>query len=671
MKKFRTDYRLIWIPLVCFVVITYGLLIGKLGIYWDDWAYTWTRLELGFHGLLRHFSFSRPVAGQIHNLAILATDGSPLKIQIWGLIFQVLGSFCIGWLVRSTWKDSDFAAAHCALLFLAYPGFSMQPIAINFAFSYFLIGILCISFILSLKANRDPRRRILLTVIAMGLAALNLFASEYFFLLELLRPVLFWCEDAERENSGFKERLKRVIRWEIPYLFVFLAGVVYRMFFHKTQTLHYEFRLVTELKTNPLHGLLLWLGEMLKDCRRVLVDAWLLIFDFPDIESFGQKSTLTYIAICLAVFVIVLLFLLLMRKQRSVKASVGMIILGILGMVFGGQPYWLTESHVNFVFPNCRYTLSFMLGISLVVTGLLTLISRPKWLSALIAALMVGLAAGNHFVNTNAYRRDWTLTKDFFTQLSWRIPAIEENTVVVSNVLPIRFSTDNSLTAPLNWIFADGYETDEMPYMLYTNTKRENTLSGFESGNEITQEYLSARFHGNTDDMISIYYNTPGCVHVLDPEVDVFNQTIPELDRNAALLNNYSRILTDGEPHPLPVKLFGAETGKNWCWYYETADLARQRKDWKTVTELGDEGFAGTDHPNDPMERLPFIEGYAHVDRWEDALSQTRETLAVTPVMNDPLCALWARIDRETEPAEAKTTVLTEISGMLSCEFLK
>ena len=189
MKKFRTDYRLIWIPLICFVGITYGLLIGKLGIYWDDWAYTWTRLELGFHGLLRHFSFSRPVAGQIHNLAILATDGSPLKIQIWGLIFQVLGSFCVGQLVRSTWKDSDFAAALCALLFLAYPGFSMQPIAINFAFSYFLIGILCISFIFSMKANRDPRHHLLLTIAAMALAALNLFASEYFFLLELLRPL--------------------------------------------------------------------------------------------------------------------------------------------------------------------------------------------------------------------------------------------------------------------------------------------------------------------------------------------------------------------------------------------------------------------------------------------------------------------------------------------------
>ena len=267
----------------------------------------------------------------------------------------------------------------------------------------------------------------------------------------------------------------------------------------------------------------------------------------------------------------------------------------------------------------------------------------------------------------NEYRRDWTLTKDFFTQLKWRIPGIEKNTVLVTNVLPIRFSTDNSLTAPLNWIYAEEYEEDRIPYMLYTNTKREATLSGLESGNEVFQEYLSAQFFGNTDDMISVHYSAPGCVHVLDPDVDLFNQMIPVIDRDAAILNNYSRIRVNDPESALPAGLFGAENSHGWCWYYEKADLERQRKNWDRAAALGDMAFEQEDHPNDPMERIPFIEAYAHVGRWEDALSQSRSAMEVTPVMNDPLCALWQRIEKDC----GELPVQSELDGLLAWDFMK
>ena len=196
VKKGLPFYTLL-IPLSCFVLLSYGLLINKLGFYWDDWPYVWTRLELGYHGLLRHFSFSRPVAGQLHNLAILITNGSPLAAQIWGLAWQVFGSFCAGCLVREVWPRKRFAAVLTALLFLAYPGFTMRPIAINFSFSYFLMGMLFYSFILSVRALRSTERRTLRIIVASLIALLNLFASEYFFLLELLRPFFMLAAAAE------------------------------------------------------------------------------------------------------------------------------------------------------------------------------------------------------------------------------------------------------------------------------------------------------------------------------------------------------------------------------------------------------------------------------------------------------------------------------------------
>ncbi len=661
-------YAAVLLPLCAFVLLSYGLLLRKLGFYWDDWPYIWTRLELGYHGLLRHFSFSRPVAGQLHNIAILITNGSPLLTQVYGLIAQVFGSFFAGLLVREVWPEKRFAAALTALLFLAYPGFTMRPIAVNFSFSYFLMGMLCLSFVLSVRVQRGTGNRLLLTAAACVICLLNLFASEYFFLLELLRPC-FLAAALSAVPSGTADRARKVIRSALPYAAVFACGMLYRLFFNKTQTLHYDFKFLTDLKAAPLTAIAAYLARMGKDCLRVIFEAWGTVLQFPDPSDFGSRSTAMYALICAAVFTAVLVFLLYTVRREEVRpqGNTAMFCIGVFALLLAGQPFWLTESLINFVFQNCRYTLPFMLGVSLILASVLDLIRRPRFLPVVIASVFIGLAAGHLFVTGNEYRRDWTLTKDFFQQLKWRVPGIEPDTVVVTNVLPIRFSTDNSLTAPLNWIYAESYETDRIPYMLYTNTKREDTLSGLAAGNRIFQEYLSGQFFGSTDDVISVYYSAPGCVHVLDPEIDILNRMIPEIDRNAALLNNYSRIRTDVPFKPLPEKQFGKESAHGWCWYYETADLERQRGNWEAAAELGDMAFSLSDYPNDPMERLPFIESYAHMGRWQDALDQTEAAIQTTPVMNDPLCVLWQRIERETEGYPGRDT----LNGMIDCAFLE
>ena len=51
-------------------------------------------------------------------------------------------------------------------------------------------------------------------------------------------------------------------------------------------------------------------------------------------------------------------------------------------------------------------------------------------------------------------------------------------------------------------------------------------------------------------------------------------------------------------PSPPPM-LFGPEPPHTWCYYFQKADLARQRGDWDEVARLGDEarelGFAALD----------------------------------------------------------------------------
>ena len=56
--------------------------------------------------------------------------------------------------------------------------------------------------------------------------------------------------------------------------------------------------------------------------------------------------------------------------------------------------------------------------------------------------------------------------------------------------------------------------------------------------------------------------------------------------------------------------IFGPEPVHDWCYYYQSAERAKQAGDWETVVRLGDDVFAAGLTPIDLAEWLPFLEGY-------------------------------------------------------------
>jgi len=77
------------------------------------------------------------------------------------------------------------------------------------------------------------------------------------------------------------------------------------------------------------------------------------------------------------------------------------------------------------------------------------------------------------------------------------------------------------------------------------------------------------------------------------------------------------------------------------------------------------------DHPNNPVERFVFIEGYAHVGDWGRALKLSRESYKVSRDYVGPLlCRLWERIETETtvDSSEGRSEALTEVESMFACK---
>ncbi len=56
--------------------------------------------------------------------------------------------------------------------------------------------------------------------------------------------------------------------------------------------------------------------------------------------------------------------------------------------------------------------------------------------------------------------------------------------------------------------------------------------------------------------------------------------------------------------------IFGPEPPHDWCYFYQSAEQAKQAGDWETVVRLGDEAFAAGLTPIEQAEWLPFLEGY-------------------------------------------------------------
>ncbi|HET9914856.1 MAG TPA: hypothetical protein VFQ13_23400 [Anaerolineales bacterium] len=650
-------------------VLVYGVFVWRHGFYWDDLPMSWIRYELGPEAMRAYFSTSRPVWGALYQITTKLIPQVPLYWQVFAILWRWAGVVLLWVILRDLWPGRNQMALIASLFFLLYPGFNLQWVSYLTSHFYIVICIFFSSYLLMLWSLRKPERYWLLTIGAMVLSLLNLWMLEFFYFLELVRPfIIFYALYKTEAGQRFWTLAKRTFLYWLPYLFVFLLNVFYRAFVFTNVA--YKNVLLSDLRADPLGTIVGLIRQVFLDLWLVSVQAWLQAFRFPNPSVDGPRTTILYAIIFL--FVGMLVFLFLNMYVRDEKAGVNnasrwMIFIGLLAMLLGGGPYWLATLDLSLAFPASRFTMSFMLGVALLMAGVLELL--PARLRIILASLLLAFAAGWQVMVSDAFRRDWQAQKDLFWQMTWRVPGLQPNTVVLMNE-ELSFYADNSISAPLNWIYMQGGGSEQIDYVLFYPTNRLNkALPSLQKDIPIQYDYIAGHFEGNTSDALAFYYDPPACLRLLEPDLDSNNRFIlaESLMREASALTNPDRILRDGKAQ-MPSVYF-PEPVPGWCYYFEKADLAGQFGDWETVTRLGDEAFAGSDYPNNPVERFVFIEGYAHAGDWEQSLKLSRESYKVSKSYVGPLlCRLWERIETETPPSAARSEALAEVQSMLACK---
>jgi hypothetical protein len=112
----------------------------------------------------------------------------------------------------------------------------------------------------------------------------------------------------------------------------------------------------------------------------------------------------------------------------------------------------------------------------------------------------------------------------------------------------------------------------------------------------------------------------PGaCVHFLDGQQPELSLGDAPTVREVAPRSNVETIDLAAVQRIPPRQPFGPEPEHTWCYFYQKASLARQQGDWETVGRLGDEAQAAGYSPNDPVEWMPFLEGYLNLGQDDQA----------------------------------------------------
>jgi hypothetical protein len=680
-KNFHFPSWSIPISLLFLCLITYGLLIPRLGFYWDDWPSIWFLHMLGPSSFQESFAIDRPLLAWVFMFTTRLAGKSMLAWQILGLLARWMTSLALFWTMSLLWPRHKFQAVWIALLFAVYPGFSQQYISVTYGNAFLVYFVYILSLGAMILAFRKPRWFWPMIIFSVLASAFSIFTSEYFFGLELLRPFILWIALGERVPE-IGQRVRKVLLYWVPYAFTLILFVIWRVFIHHSPRA--KIVIFDQLLADPLSTINNLLLTILQDFYEVTLLAWAQTLNIRNLWSeYGLTPILIVFVILVGAFAFTVIFLMRLRgngsapEQYNPQPSRGWardaMVLGALALFFGGWPIWVTNLHIELIFSKDRFTLPMMIGCSILITGFIELVRKTRLQSAVALGVLVALGAGMHFQNAMAFRSDWLALKSFFWQLTWRAPEIEPGTTILTSALPFKYYSDNSLTAPLNWAYAPDYSSGEMPYMFYDIESRLGVgLSGFEEGLPIEQPYRATSFSGSTSKAFVLFYDPPRCVIIMDPVKDLNVPYKPLYIRDALPLSKPEFIQGDTEVTARPpTSIFGEEPEPDWCYYFEKADLASQMGDWEKVVELGDKAFElQLEFTRETAnELIPFVEGYAHVGNWDRAISLSTLAYGASPKMQNMLCATWYFLQEETNPSPSREAAVAIIRDKIGCKL--
>lgn len=656
--------------LVFFIIcaLSYGIFIPFLGFYWDDWGFVWMNEIHGAEGLTRYFSTNRPFWASVFQFSLNLIGSKPLYWHIFAFTMRFLNGIAFWWLLKLIWPKREYFALGVTLLFLVYPGFSQQAVAITYS-NFFIIQLMVIlSFATMILAVDKKGNSYLWWSISLLLAFAHQFIMEYFFALEILRLVILWIRFDQL--PGWKARAKKVFITYLPYLIISLAFIYWRVFVLAFQT--YQPSLIGDVTQSPISGISQFFVTVISDVISTGLINWFAAISVIFKSEAGMTTKLILFSAMVAAELIV--FFSLSTKSRRYSNRRWLIepfIFALLGLFAAGAPFWLTNLEIGFNSISDRFAFPMMMVSSIFLGSILfySFQNKPKLLNFSIAIFLM-LGVGFQINSMSVFRQEWKSQQALYKQLEWRIPRLEPGTLILSEEMDFPHMSDNSFTGPFNWLFGGQMGAENTNFLLaYIPLRIGVNIPELTPGHPVRKDLLVNLFEGSTSQVITIRYSPPGCVRVFDGSRDTLYPNISDELRDAiALSDSKAWITATPNNGSIPENIITLDQSANsWCYYFQKADLAAQFEDWDEVIRLGETAFTIGDTPNDPTERIPFVQGYAYTGDWARARELTLEIYRINKMTAPLICELWATMIDTTQDS-AGNAYYSNIIDSLKCE---
>lgn len=615
---------------------------GRLGFYRDDWYMLWSGITRGADSIIELFSIDRPFMGYTYDLTFRILGSTPLPWQLYAYLLKTLSALAVYGIVRLVWPEQARAATAAALLFLIYPGFLGQPNAATKTNQLLSLtcglGSIWLSGMAPGTAQRGPRAALVVSAVLLGLV--NFLLYEYMIGLEAMRFGVLWLVAQDRQALPLRPRLLRVLTHAAPYLLAALAFLVWRLvFFQSERGGTDQFAVLATLATST-RAFLVHVGlQSVMDIIETVVLAWAVPFErYAALETSRAVGTALGLGVLLAALAGAGLEL--EKRWRApddedgAGARAGKVALFATASLYLALfPVLMAGRDVNFDGGYDKYTLHASPAAAVLLAAFAFGLLRGRTKEAFIAGLIV-LGVSSTTLNALHWERFWENQKSVWWQLWWRAPGLQDGTNLLVSLPGESYFEDYEVWGPANLIYRPGAATIRISAEVLNPTSVAKVRAGRVEERGMRKLVYTRDY--NRSLLLSLR-SQQSCLKVVDRQDLTLPLAFPPGLAPILRFSDPDTIdLTTGTAPPRS-DIFGAEPPHTWCYYYQKAELAKQRGDWAAVKALADEALALGLKPLDPVEWLPFIEGLVWAGE-RSAAAELGKRMGADPFLPREVC---------------------------------
>lgn len=666
--------------IILFLVMfaAYNLLIKNMGYYYDDWEGVFLQKQnYSLSQIWNYFLIDRPFSAIVHYVLNPLLGAKP---AIWHLSGMLINWAAILFIVKSLlriWSKRILEIGWIGLLLAVYPGITRQFVIRTSMVHYISLLLFSISFWLMIKAVQERKQRWLLIGVSLLLSLFQMLIIEYFAGLELMRAlILYYLLKKEGKTTG--KAIKKAFLYWLPYLGIFLVFIIFRLSIlpdiQQAGTVAKNSPgILSALLSSPLQTIIHQLEVIVQDCIYAVLYVWSQTIVPEQIDLQAMATLASWVIGAIAAVLAGVYLTIWQQKsgddQGAEPYPFFIFILCITAMLLGGLPIWAVGRQAI----SGLWASRFLFGLVLGAVPLLVLIlvwgfgrQRRKVFSIVLSLLLMSSIAFQ-FRTGKTYALTWQYTRDYFWQLKWRAPSLVPGTFILSPYTPYQFSADYEIAFTTNVFYDTGNSNESVSYWWFDGP---DDILDFSKGvypdqMTIDHTFRSISFQSDMEHALAVIYKpSRGCLQVLNADyinepllLPVESQLFPAV-KTGLILNDQT---------PVPLDVFAPEPLHGWCYYYQSAELARSNENWQQIRDLWDEANLAGYKAAYGAEYLPFIEANARLNDWNNALELTNMAVATTENMAPFLCTNWERIESNTINSQEKSNATDSAFELLHC----